>query len=61
MFLDLGKPLLLIDDFIIFFKRFNPSERYLLPSLYASPVKIIAAQPIILLSTSGKFFISFKR
>ena len=61
MFLDLGKPLLPIDDLIIFLKRFNPSIRYLLSSLYARPVKIIAAQPIILFSTSDKFFISFKR
>ena len=61
MFLDLGKPSLLIDDFIIFFKRFNPLIRYLLSSLYASPANIIAAHPTILFSTSEKFFISFKR
>ena len=61
MFLDLGKPSLLIDDFIIFFKRFNPLARYLSSSLYASPDKIIAAHPTILFSNSDKFFISFKR
>jgi hypothetical protein len=48
MLLDLGKPLLSIDDFIIFFKRFNPLLRYLLSFLYDNPVKIIAAHPIIL-------------
>jgi hypothetical protein len=61
IFLDFGKPWLLIDDFIIFFKRFKPLLRYLLSSLYANPVKIIAAHPIILFSTSDKFLISFKR
>jgi hypothetical protein len=29
--------------------------------LYANPVKIIAAHPTILFSTSDKFLISFKR
>ena len=50
-----------IDDFIIFFKRANPLARYLPCSLYDRPVKIIAAHPTILFSTSDKFLISYRR